>query len=288
MVVLYAWLIAALFFGGTRLRDRMILLIAAVPVSIVFLDAERRAAVVGLVVAGGFIGLMLMARNRSRFMKVFPVLFLLTAVYTAAFWNNESQLGFPAQAIKIIVQPDSSTEADASSNLYRDIENLNLNATIRSNPVLGVGFGQPFLQPIPLPDISFFEFWLYIPHNSILWVWTKVGFVGFVAFLMSFSLAISNGMRAVARIPTNRDAAMMAALVSYIPATFVFAFVDISFDGQTVALLAFAFAAATNTERLLGLPEHESKREQAQRLKAEKRSAAKLSARERARAGARI
>ena len=83
-----------------------------------------------------------------------------------------------------------SPRRDASSDLYREIENFDLVYTIRAEPLTGVGFGKPFYQPAPLPDISFFVFYRYIPHNSVLWIWLKMGFVGFVAMFFVIAAAL--------------------------------------------------------------------------------------------------
>ena len=73
--------------------------------------------------------------------------------------------------------------------------------TAKTDP-FGVGFGKPFYQPIPLPDISFFVFSEYIPHNSIMWIWLKMGYLGFVTLLFLLAAAIRAGTRAVMRLPT--------------------------------------------------------------------------------------
>jgi O-antigen ligase len=246
-------LIATSWFGTSRLGKRPALFLMLIPVLILYLDAERRAAVVGLIVGGLSLSIALFTRNREKFRRIIPVMALIGIVYCGAFWNSQNQAGFPAQAVKIIVQPDSSGEKDASSDLYREIENFNMNATIRSAPITGIGFGIAFLQPIPLPDISFFEFAEYIPHNSVLWIWTKVGFVGFVSFLYIFGYGVALGVRASARIVDPDDAATVATLAAFIPMTLVVAFVDITFDAQTMILFSTSLALVASAERLTGL-----------------------------------
>lgn len=254
MNLLVILLIATIWFGSTRIGKRPLLFLMAIPTVVLYLDAERRAAVVGLIIGGMSLAVVLFTRNRQKFVRIIPVMLVIGGMYCAAFWNAENQAGFPAQAVKIIVQPDSSPESDASSDLYREIENYNLNATIRSAPITGIGFGQAFDQPIPLPDISFFEFWEFIPHNSILWMWTKVGLVGFLSFLYLLGHGVAVGIRAASRIEDPADAAMVATLASFVPMTFVVAFVDITFDAQTMVLLATSFALIGSAERLAGLP----------------------------------
>ncbi len=126
--------------------------------------------------------------------------------------------------------------------------------TIRSNPVTGIGFGRPFFRPIDLPDISFFEFWAFIPHNSLLWLWTKLGIIGFMAFLYLIGLATATGVRAARRMSDPIDAAIVATMAAFVPMTFVVAFVDITFDAQTAVLLGIALALVGSAERMAGLP----------------------------------
>ena len=91
-------------------------------------------------------------------------------------------LGLPGTAVKTVLFPDQLGEADRSSDLYRQIEAFDLWFTIRAE-----SDHRRRLRPAssssrsPLPDISFFEFWEYIPHNAVLWIWVKMGFFGFVA-----------------------------------------------------------------------------------------------------------
>ena len=61
-------------------------------------------------------------------------------------------------------------DIDASSNLYRTIENHGLMATIRQHPFLGWGFGRPFQQPVALPDISPWNpyYRLHSPQHDLL------------------------------------------------------------------------------------------------------------------------
>lgn len=249
MNLLFLTLVSSLWFGTKRIGLRLLLVMMSVPTMWLYLDAQRRAAVVGLIIGGLFLAGVLFSRDRAKFKRVVPAMFLIGLLYTGAFWTVETGPGFPAQAIKIILVPDASAEADASSDLYREIENFDLNATIRSSPILGIGFGQRFYQPIPLPDISFFEFWEYIPHNSVLWMWLKVGIVGFLAFLYCIAYGIARGIRGAAAARDPDDARLIATLAAYIPMTFVVAFVDITFDAQTTVLFGLALALMTSLDR---------------------------------------
>ncbi len=104
------------------------------------------------------------------------------SIYYPLFKNSSSILAQPARAIKSNFQPDTR---DAGSNAARDAENANLMATIRSAPLLGNGYGHRYLHVVYMADISdIYELEDYLPHNTVLWVWERLGIFGFLAFWM--------------------------------------------------------------------------------------------------------
>jgi O-antigen ligase len=230
-----------LYRGGSRITRWVLLSACAVPL-VVFFNAERRSAVVGLGMGVMMVFASLWWRNKSKFFLLVPVLVIVTVGYSAAFWNSTSAAAFPVQAIKTVVAPDEISADDRNSGLYRVAENANLNYTVRSEPLTGLGFGQKFLRPYALADISFFMMYEYIPHNSILWVWVKTGFFGFLSMLLVFATAVKEGARRVVstRDPTKAALAMVGAANVAIFA--VFAFVDIAWDARSMVFLGLSFA----------------------------------------------
>jgi O-antigen ligase len=94
----------------------------------------------------------------------------------------------PAHAIWSNFRPDPR---DASSNLYRQLENLNLGLDIRSSPVVGEGFGVPIPHPVYLFDASDIDPLInFVPHNNILYVWLRMGVFGVVAFWFTVGAAV--------------------------------------------------------------------------------------------------
>ena len=56
-------------------------------------------------------------------------------------------------------------------------------ATVHSAPVQGIGYGRRYLHVVPMDDISkVYPLEDYLPHNQVLWVWERVGTLGFLAF----------------------------------------------------------------------------------------------------------
>src|SRR5215471_1546431 len=105
---------------------------------------NRRAAWVILPAGLLVVAAVTWVRNPTRRTSinwVLAVLLIVGTAYVLAFRYSTSSIGFPAHAIWSNWQPDPR---DASSNLYRLLENSALAADIRSNLIVGTGFGLPF------------------------------------------------------------------------------------------------------------------------------------------------
>jgi hypothetical protein len=250
----YDWMIVLLIAALTIRRCtpglRILLVLSGIPTMVTFVLSQRRAAVVALGAGMLMYFLILLVRQRRTFMTLFPVTLLAVVGYTAAFWNSSSGVGFGARAVKTVIAPDALSDRDTSSNIYRLIENYNLVYTVRANPLLGVGFGQPFEQPVQLPDISFFVFYEYIPHNSILWIWLKTGYIGFVTLLVIVAFTVRAGTRAALALPTGNLLAATIAALGYVVMFLVFAFVDIAWDPRSTLFLGACIALCANIVRL--------------------------------------
>jgi hypothetical protein len=245
MVAIAAWMLPQ-----APRAVRFLMPLAAVPVGWAWLISERRAAVVGLAVSIIFLGVLLFRLNRRRLYVAGPVFVLLTVGYLGAFWQSESTIGFPAQAIKTVVAPDEISEKDESSNLYRQIENFDIMATIHAKPITGFGFGQKFLRPVALANVSNFPFFEFIPHNSVLWIWIKSGVGGFVAMLFLFGSAIRSGVGSLLRSSSGRDRVLLFAAAGYVIAYLIFAYVDIAWDARSMVSVGVAMAVCTELVRL--------------------------------------
>ena len=149
------------------------------------LATNRRAGTAALIV---LVPILLLAAYRAlpqrrRLAGILAgVLAVGGGLYYQAFKNSSGMLGEPARAVRSQFQPDAR---DASSNAYRDAEDADLMATIKIAPVQGYGYGKRMLHAVPIADISQeYEWWDVMTHNQILWVWMRVGTVGFFAFWM--------------------------------------------------------------------------------------------------------
>lgn len=250
MSALMVFTLALVLLPGCSARRRWWMLAGAVPVTWVWVLSQRRAAAIALAFGVLLLGVVLLWKHRGRALWFLPMVIVVGAAYTLAFWNSTSPAGTAAQAIKSVIAPESLSAADYSSNLYRQIEAFDLWFTIRADEVRGVGFGQPFYQVIPLPDISFFPFWQYMPHNSILWIWLKMGYFGFVAMLFFVARAVQHGARSVLRVASPDQTAVVFGALAYVVMYMIYAYVDIAWDIRSMVFLAVALAICADFEQV--------------------------------------
>jgi hypothetical protein len=220
--------------------------VLAIPAVYAYLLSQRRAAMVALATGVIIILAVLFQRRRRAFWFVTPTIVILAVGFVLATWNATGALGLPAQATKTVLFPDQLGEAESGSDLYREIEAFNLQYTIQSNRLFGRGFGQEFFRPVPMPDISFFEFWNYIPHNNVLWIWIKMGFFGFVSMLYLFARAVQLGARSITLIDRRDHVAFAVVGLSYVVMFLVFSYVDIAYDPRSTVFLAVSFAVCAD------------------------------------------
>lgn len=205
-----------LSFFGSRSPQRYLLLLLILPLMLGFHVGLRRAAYAGLIVSTiGFTIIAPAEIRRKLVTYAVPTLLLLT-MYGAVFWNStERGIAAPVQMIRSgLEKPSIETNArDYWSNLYRENENYNLAQTVVNNPVLGVGFGKKYEQPIPLVTIRF-PLRDYIPHNEIFWVMVKMGSVGFFAFWFFFNSVAAFGTQVLRQLkdPYLQAVAAMAVI----------------------------------------------------------------------------
>ena len=127
-------------------------------------------------------------------MSFLPVIVL----YVAVGWGRQERIFLPLKSLSSV-----STKEDAST-LARNAENLGLIATANTSSfVMGAGWGKPYIPLTMKYDISSFELWQYVPHNSILGLLAFTGVVGFVGFWTAIPTSVFLNAR-VARMASVR------------------------------------------------------------------------------------
>ena len=220
-------------FGGPKWQ-RIFGLIASPIAAYTLLASERRAGYISIVLALVACCMVLFIAKRKAFLLIAGTLLVVGTVYLPLFWNNVGLLGQPARAVKSLIEPD---QRDAASNLYRDIEKINVVAGIDESPLLGLGFGHEFPFVAPLPDLSFWLFWHYEPHHNILWVWLKVGGIGFVIFWALMGGAIARSAYLTVKLTDPRARSVALLTLGVIVATLVFCYVDLGLVSGRVTVL---------------------------------------------------
>jgi hypothetical protein len=254
MNTLFIFVVAVWMYRASP-NKRFILPLMVPFVILIYLFAERRAAFLTLVIALAFMGIILFKENRRLFWMIIPPITLLFVVYLVAFWNSTNMLGLPANAVKSMIFSNQASYEDQLSNIYRMIENVNASFTIHAAPLTGVGFGNKFYIIIPMPDISFFVWWEYITHNSIIWIWMKSGVGGFLAMLFLIGMAVMTGIRVVLRMPKGDLSAIALTALLYIIMHFMYAYVDMSWDIQSMVYVGTMMGLLNVLEKIVSEPE---------------------------------
>ncbi|TMB26875.1 MAG: O-antigen ligase family protein [Deltaproteobacteria bacterium] len=143
---------------------------------------------------------------RSLVVSIVPLL-----IYGAVGWNSQQRLFGPVRMFRSLF--DANVD---SSTRWRDFENYDLVATFSKSPLLGSGFGHPFIEELKLPDITKdYELEPYIPHNSVLGLWAFGGLVGFALLWAIYPVGMFFTVRAYrsSRTRIERITALGAAAV---------------------------------------------------------------------------
>lgn len=208
--ILALFLCALVYVFRARKQDRNLMLMTALLIAIPLVANQRRTAVVAvaLLLALLFIVLYALQLSKRRTLIMLAVMaIVMTPAYLFVTWNSSSLIATPTQAVKSGIQPD---QRDASSNAYRDAENLNALHTFHDHP-LGQGIGVPMEEVV---SMRYFGAeaptdWL-TPHNGLMWLLMTMGLLGFAAFVYFFASA---GMHTVAALRSVQDADLRIAYV---------------------------------------------------------------------------
>ncbi|MET0592224.1 MAG: O-antigen ligase family protein [Polyangiaceae bacterium] len=176
-------------------------------------------------------------RTLTRTMLVLAPVF---ALYVKVGGTSSNPIFAPAALIHSVLSGEDR------SAITRDIENYNLIVTLRENKIFGPGFGAEYIEAVKADDISAgFSLYKFIAHNSVLWLWSLGGLVGFTLLWMMYPMQAffsARGYR-MARTPTER-AAGLATLAG--TATVLFQdWGDMGFSSYTnVAMFSACYAVA--------------------------------------------
>lgn len=230
---LFLYTLGAWIFKDS-IKKRILLPLMSVPVLISFLSTQRRASYLVLLLAMLMVAVVLFHEKRKLFWRVIPAALIIFVVYAAVFWNSQGAIAMPIRALKSQIAPQQTSARDKASDVYRINENFNIISTIRRAPITGIGFGHMFDMVVLLPDISFFVWYRYVTHNSILWIWMNAGIGGFLSMLLMIGVSLMSGLRTFSRLTDGYLKVAAFSALFYILMHFIFAYADIAWDNQSM------------------------------------------------------
>lgn len=185
--------------------------------------------------------------------KATVLLLVASAVYFPVMWNSNSSLAGAARAVKSQVKPSAR---DASSDSYRLQEDANLELNIKQGAPIGKGFGVKIDYALPIIDLSSIDAVIaYVPHNDVLDVLMRMGFLGGVAVWFLIGSGIISGSR-LARVPDRELAAIGFVVAPALVAYALIGSVDVGFYWYRIAIITGTLLGLTEAaHRLARTPE---------------------------------
>jgi hypothetical protein len=179
-------------------------------------------------------------RAKRRVMRVGIFLAPFFALYLAASTRKTTGIFAPGASLMSVV-----TQKDASSGT-RDIENYNLIVTLKTSKLLGRGWGHEYIEAVRAFDISeVFAQYRYVAHNSVLWLWSIGGLVGFTVLFMPIGVGVFLARRAHLHARTADERLAAYASLAVITAFLIQAWADMGvLSWATMSMLACALAIA--------------------------------------------
>ena len=251
---LFILLTASLWLFGIKGRLRQVA--TALLPFVVFANMANHRRTAYIILGAGLAILIAVAWARSpqrRWMTggIAVALLAATALYLPVFWNRTGVLAEPARAIRSAVDP---SQRDASSDLYRTLENIDLGIDIHNSTPFGMGFGHPIPTPVPLIDITRIDSSItYEPHNTVLYLWLRLGFPGAIAFWWMIGAAIVAACRP-ARAPDRQIALVGTLALAAVCAYLIEGWYDQGLVSLRIAMLLGAVLGSLEAARRLMRP----------------------------------
>ena len=171
---------------------------------------NRRLAFVNLLVCCALLLFVIRGPAKKFVMRAILISLPLLVGYVVVGANRSGAVFKPAVSIMSVV-----TQKDNSS-VTRDIENFNLIVTLKQDKLLGAGWGHEYVELVKADDISeAFAQYRFLAHNSVLWLLSVGGYVGFSLLFLPFAIGVFLARRAYffARTPDERTSAIIAICI---------------------------------------------------------------------------
>jgi hypothetical protein len=237
-------LVAVLLGVRTRLAR---VLIALQPLFVIAeLVANRRVGLIALGVTLMAIVLLSLFTHPRRVALLLVCGSVGLAGYAMFFWDAVGPAAEPLRALRTVFDSTATSLTDQYSSAWRDIEHQNIGYTMRQVPFTGVGVGQRYFferQPDEIP----FQYWRFITHDALLWLWLKAGPLGAFALWFLVARAALVGAALFRRVGEPSLRWVVALPVALIVMQVVFSSVDLGLTysrtmivmGASLGLAAF-------------------------------------------------
>ena len=225
----FLMLLGLMVYGGHRSWARTVALIGC-PMMLGTMLLNQRRLVIALIVIGLGVGMPLLFAtfpDRRRYLlATLAVAMLLVPAYLRIGWYRHGAIWEPARAIRSQFEPDYR---DEQSDEYREAERYNLIQTIRRGglkpmtfatldppwvredwtPWIGMGYGRELGRYTFMYDLQRFDpFIHYRTHDSLLWLWARLGTGGVVAFWFMIAFALVLAVQTLKRLHDRTDKIM--------------------------------------------------------------------------------
>jgi hypothetical protein len=234
---------------------RAVLLVPFIIMAIVM--NNRRLAFVG--VGAGVITTFAVLRSSPFKRTVIRSLFVLApffALYVKVGGNSGSAIFAPAALIHSVMSGEDR------SSITRDIENYNLIITLRENKIVGPGFGSEYIEAVKADDISGgFSLYKFIAHNSVLWLWSLGGLVGFTLLWMVYPIQAYLSARGYRLGRTHVERAAGLATLAGTTTALAQNWGDMGFSSYTtLSMFAMCYAVAAKLCAAVDIPQQKAPR----------------------------
>lgn len=250
--LLFACAVAALagplFHRPSRRHLTTVLLVSPLLLAGLIANDRRIAWVQVALVLAAFVVMNPASAPTRRLARTTVLLSPLLLVYLVVGWSSPSRIFAPVGFVRNLVQAERTDGSLDRSTLFRDVENFNLVHTFLGNPVLGTGFGHPFSMAVEGDALTEFKEYTYLPHNSMIGLWSFTGFVGFTGIFGTVVVSLLLALQAHARTRQTGEAVAAAAAVGCLFSYAIHLWADIGFsEAPTIFLVGLAMAIAGQT-----------------------------------------
>jgi hypothetical protein len=249
-------LISAGIAAFVWLKDRRVVLLIGLvtPIALIAMLANSRRAGAYALVAAVVVIAVFAYKFEIRLRKQIAIAAVITLVLGIGFiaYAWDKQYGIQAQLVRPVRSLIDPSTRDFLSDQYRTAENANLRLTFQSSPIIGVGFGSPYLMVYPMADISrIYPLWNVIPHNSLMWVGMRMGAIGWAAFWALMGLAILQAFTIFDKRPDPLVRAIAAVAAGAIVAEILVGYADLQLESyRNLIFLGVVFGVLNRIPQL--------------------------------------